>query len=197
MQEARDRVPLERDLRGIAVCVGLGPAWYRAEAQRQSSMVEVDGARPGRRRGPGDARSSCPPRCGRRPATSRPSPTHSSSARTATSDSGPITSISPRTAPSVGRSASVDRASPVQPHVQDPHGARRGLGPRRLPATRDGPGHVRRLRHRAADLPEADPVRDRPAGQELPQRDHPGQLRVPHARVRADGDGVLRQARDR
>ena len=38
-------------------------------------------------------------------------------------------------------------------------------------------------------------VRHRAGGQGLPQRDHPGQLRLPHARVRADGDRVLRAAR--
>ena len=42
--------------------------------------------------------------------------------------------------------------------------------------------------------PEA-AVRHRPDGQELPQRDHARQLHLPHPRVRADGDGVLRQAR--
>ena len=38
-------------------------------------------------------------------------------------------------------------------------------------------------------------VRHRPDRQELPQRDHARQLHLPHPRVRADGDGVLRQAR--
>ena len=37
-------------------------------------------------------------------------------------------------------------------------------------------------------------VRHRPDRQELPQRDHAGQLHLPHPRVRADGDGVLRRA---
>ena len=40
-------------------------------------------------------------------------------------------------------------------------------------------------------------VRHRPDRQELPQRDHPGQLHLPDPRVRADGDGVLRRAGDR
>ena len=35
-------------------------------------------------------------------------------------------------------------------------------------------------------------VRDRPDRQVVPQRDQPGQLRLPDARVRADGDAVLR-----
>ena len=38
-------------------------------------------------------------------------------------------------------------------------------------------------------------VRHRPGRQVVPQRDHAGQLHLPHARVRADGDGVLRPAR--
>ena len=40
-------------------------------------------------------------------------------------------------------------------------------------------------------------VRHRPDRQVVPQRDHPRQLHLPHPRVRADGDGVLRQARHR
>ena len=38
-------------------------------------------------------------------------------------------------------------------------------------------------------------VRDRPDRQVVPQRDQPRQLRLPDARVRADGDAVLRPAR--
>ncbi len=38
--------------------------------------------------------------------------------------------------------------------------------------------------------PEAT-LRHRPDGQELPQRDHPRQLHLPHPRVRADGDGFF------
>ena len=37
-------------------------------------------------------------------------------------------------------------------------------------------------------------VRHRADRQVVPQRDHAGQLHLPHARVRADGDGVLRRA---
>ena len=40
-------------------------------------------------------------------------------------------------------------------------------------------------------------VRHRADRQVVPQRDHAGQLHLPHARVRADGDGVLRHARHR
>ena len=38
-------------------------------------------------------------------------------------------------------------------------------------------------------------LRHRPGRQVLPQRDHAAELRLPHPRVRADGDGVLRPAR--
>ena len=42
--------------------------------------------------------------------------------------------------------------------------------------------------------PQEAAVRDRPDRQVVPQRDHARQLHLPHARVRADGDGVLRAA---
>ena len=66
-----------------------------------------------------------------------------------------------------------------------------------LPAPGDRAGHLRQLRNVAEHLAQEAAVRHRPDRQELPQRDHPGQLHLPHPRVRADGDGVLRQARHR
>ena len=86
------------------------------------------------------------------------------------------------------------RAAAVQPHVQDVHGAGRGERGRRLPAAGDGAGHLRELPERAAvDAPEG-AVRHRADRQGVPQRDHAGELHLPHARVRADGDAVLRRA---
>ena len=70
-----------------------------------------------------------------------------------------------------------------------------GAGARGVPAPRDGAGHVRQLQERARDVAQEAAVRHRPGRQVVPQRDHAGQLRVPHPRVRADGDGVLRAAR--
>ena len=61
----------------------------------------------------------------------------------------------------------------------------------------DRAGHLRQLRQRGDHLAQEAAVRHRPDRQELPQRDHPGQLHLPHPRVRADGDGVLRRARHR
>ena len=64
----------------------------------------------------------------------------------------------------------------------------------RLPPPRDRPGHLPGLQdHAPVRAPEA-AVRHRPGRQVVPKRDHARQLRLPHARVRADGDGVLRAA---
>ena len=67
----------------------------------------------------------------------------------------------------------------------------------RLPAPRDRAGHLRQLPERPAVVAPEDPVRHRPDRQGVPQRDHARQLHLPHPRVRADGDAVLRQARHR
>ena len=88
----------------------------------------------------------------------------------------------------VHRAAHVQRAAA---HLPRGHRGRGGAG---LPAAGDRAGHLHQLPQRAADLAEEDPVRHRPDRQVVPQRDHPGQLHLPHPRVRADGDGVLRQA---
>ena len=64
----------------------------------------------------------------------------------------------------------------------------------RLPAARDGAGHLRQLRECAVDHQPQAAVRDRPDRQGLPQRDQPAQLPVPRARVRYAGDRVLRDA---
>ena len=87
------------------------------------------------------------------------------------------------------------RATGLQPHVQDLRRARRGGRHGRLPAPRDRPGDVRQLRQRPHHDPEEAALRHRPGRQVVPQRDHPAELRLPHPRVRADGDGVLRPPR--
>ena len=66
-----------------------------------------------------------------------------------------------------------------------------------LPAPRDRAGHLRQLRQRRDGRAQEAAVRRRPGRQGVPQRDHPRQLHLPHARVRADGDRVLRAARRR
>ena len=63
-----------------------------------------------------------------------------------------------------------------------------------LPAARDRAGHLRQLPQRAPGVAAEGPVRHRADRQGVPQRDHARQLHLPHARVRADGDAVLREA---
>ena len=88
-----------------------------------------------------------------------------------------------------------DRRPGLQPDVQDLRRPGRGRGQRRLPAARDGPGPLRQLPQRAADVAQAAAVRDRPDRQVVSQRDHARELRVPHPGVRADGARILRAAR--
>ena len=88
----------------------------------------------------------------------------------------------------------VDRAARVQHDAQDLSGPDRDRGGAALSAARDRAGHLRQLRQRGDDVTPQAAVRYRPDRQELPQRNHPGQLHFPHPRIRADGDGVLRRA---
>ena len=89
----------------------------------------------------------------------------------------------------------LDRAAPVLRPAEDLPRRRRGRDRPALPASGDRPGHLPELHQRGDQRPQEAAVRHRADRQELPQRDHAGQLHLPHPRVRADGDGVLRQAR--
>ena len=152
-------------------------------------------------------RSSSTRGSGRRPGTSAASPIRSSTARRASSDTAPITSPTGSTrsfvageaeqAPRGDRRVRPHRATAVQPHVRDARRRGRGDGPERLPPTGDGAGDLRQLQERRAARPTQAAVRDRAGRQVVPQRDHARELHLPHARVRADGDGVLRPARGR
>ncbi len=102
----------------------------------------------------------------------------------------------PRALPRL-RQERLHRHPQVQPDVQDPPGRHGGHRQRGVPAAGDRPGHFCQLpRHPAHHPPEA-ALRRVPDRQVLPQRDHPGQLHLPHPGVRADGAGVLLQARHR
>ncbi len=96
-----------------------------------------------------------------------------------------------------GRDAGLrsDRGPRLQPDVRDHGRPGQGGGEHRLPAPGDGAGDLPELPQLPAVLAQEAAVRDRPDRQELPQRDHHRQLHLPDARVRADGDGVLRPAR--
>ena len=91
----------------------------------------------------------------------------------------------------------VDRAEGVLRPAEDLPRPRRRRGRAALPAPGDRAGHLRELRQRALQRQDEAAVRHRPGRQELPQRDHARQLHLPHPRVRADGDGVLRRSRAR
>ena len=97
-------------------------------------------------------------------------------------------------APARARALRPHRAAPVQPHVPDAHRRARGDRPGRLPPPRDRAGHLRQLQERRPDRAPQAAVRHRAGRQGVPQRDHARELHLPHARVRADGDGVLRPA---
>ena len=154
--------------------------------------------------------SSCTRRSGSRPGTSDRSATRWSSARPTIAGSGSTScrapSTSPRPSSRTRRSSSgsglrcpvdggpLSAAAPVQPHVQDVHGSGRGGRVGHLPAPRDRPGLVRQLQERPAVVAQEAALRHRPDRQVVPQRDLARQLRLPDARVRADGDAVLRPA---
>ena len=102
----------------------------------------------------------------------------------------------PHTCPNCGAEGLVHRAAPVQPDVQDLSPGR-SRSPRRRCYLRPetAQGMFVNFNNVLHDEPQEAAVRHRADRQVVPQRDHAGQLRVPHARVRADGDGVLRAAR--
>ena len=81
----------------------------------------------------------------------------------------------------------------LRPAEDLPRRRRGRVGPA-LPAAGDRPGHLPQLPQRHELVAPQAAVRHRPDRQVVPQRDHARQLHLPHARVRADGDGVLRQA---
>ena len=97
--------------------------------------------------------------------------------------------------PGLRHQGPVDRAARLQHDAQDLPRPDRDRGGSALSAARDRAGHLRQLRQRRDHRAQEAAVRHRADRQELPQRDHPGQLHLPHPRVRADGDGVLRRTR--
>ena len=204
LQAARLRLPLLGDLRRPRLDLRLRPLRRAAQEQRQGRVVAGDaaGARRHRRARLGDPPAPAglgglgPPRGLHRPARPVPRQVQEALARGPPARGGRSRRRRPErraALPGVRRRAL--RAAPVQPDVRDPRrpGRRRGLGG--LPAAGDGPGHLHQLQERARLRPQEAALRHRPDRQVLPQRDHPRQLHLPHPRVRADGDGVLRPAR--
>ncbi len=97
--------------------------------------------------------------------------------------------------PELRQQGPVHRAEGVLGPREDlPRRRRRRVGPA-LPPPRDRAGHLRELHERPHRVAQEAAVRHRTGRQGVPQRDHARQLHLPHARVRADGDRVLRAAR--
>ena len=81
------------------------------------------------------------------------------------------------------RQAQLHRHPPVQPDVQDLPGGHRGRQEHGVSAPRDRPGHLCQLPEHPAHHPQEAALWRVPDRQELPQRDHPGQLHLPHPGV--------------
>ena len=95
-----------------------------------------------------------------------------------------------------GETEQCDLTEPRQFNLMFSNAHRPGRGDRtgRVPAAGDRAGDLHQLQERRPDRAAQAAVRHRADRQGVPQRDHAGQLHLPHARVRADGDGVLRPA---
>ncbi|CAA9232089.1 MAG: Glycyl-tRNA synthetase, partial [uncultured Actinomycetospora sp.] len=219
LQAPRFRLPLRGDLRRDALGLGLRPPGRGAQGEPQAPVVEGRRQRPRRRRRAGLQRDPAAPGVGRvrprrrvhRP-TGRvhelppPLPRRPARRGLRRAHRRPVAGVDRRRGPRPLRP--VERAVPQLRHARPVHPAARvqhdaqdlpGPGGVRggpaLPAARDRAGHLRQLRQRDVRGAQEAALRHRPDGQELPQRDHARQLHLPHARVRADGDGVLRRAR--
>ena len=210
------RLPERRDLRRHPVGVGLRPARRRAQGEHQAAVVAGPwSTQPRRRRRPrllGDpARAQVWEASGHvgdvhRPARRVPElpqalprrPPAGGVRRARRASPTPTTRLADVACPNCGTRGAVDRAARLQRHAQDlprprsrtsracttcaprPRRASSSTSPTSLNASRKKP-----------------PFGIGQIGKTLPQRDHARQLHLPHPRVRADGDGVLRRARQR
>ena len=180
VEAPRLRVPVGRDLRRVPLDLRLRPDRRAAAAQRQGRLVALDGAAARRRGRPRRRHPVAARRSGRPRATWPTSPTRWSTARICHERFRLDKLDDPHTCPSCGAKDSFTEARQFNLMFKTHAGPHRRRRRRGLPAARDGPGHVRRLRQRRADQPQEAAVRHRPGGQVVPQRDHARQLRVPH-----------------
>ena len=188
---------------GVELKRNVRNAWWRSMVQLRDDVVGLDSADHHVAEGLGGQRSrrglhrparrvpELPPAVPGRPPAGHPRPQ--------SGHEEDETTIDMQQKPTVRTAATrVHRPPELQPDVQDAHGPGRGRRRTRSylrPETAQG--MFVDFVHGPVDEPEEGPVRDRPDRQVVPQRDHARELHLPHARVRADGDGVLRRARDR
>ena len=175
---------------GVLLKTNVKNEWWRAMLQERDDIVALDSRDP-----------PAPARRGRPAGTSPASPTRWSTAASAASASAPTTSRElacpekPSKHPGEGPNCDLTEARDFNLMFETTMGPGEGVRRDRLPAPRDRAGHLRELQERPAVLAQEAAVRHRAGRQVVPQRDHARQLHLPHARVRADGDGVLRPAR--
>ena len=191
--------PVFRDLRGDREHLRLRPLRRAAQEQRHRRVVEGDD--PGARRR-GGARLGDHPAPARLGGLGAPGRVHGPAGGLQGLQAA-LPGRPPRGGPvRQGALQAARRARRLRPHgrprlqpdVRDLDRAGEGRRLHGLPAAGDRPGHLPGLQdHARVRAPQA-ALRHRPGGQVLSQRDHARQLRLPHARVRADGDGVLRAA---
>ena len=146
-------------------------------------------------------RSSSTRRSGRRPATSPASATRSSTAGPASSASAPTGSrtrsaaSAPSKRPGETRDCDLTEARQFNLMFETQVGAMEDAGSTAYLRPETAQGIFINFKNVAAARAAQAAVRDRADRQVVPQRDHARQLPLPRARVRADGDGVLRAAR--
>ena len=202
MQAPRPDLPRLRDLRRHRQHVRLRALRRPAQAQRDRRVVARDGVRSATTSSRWTRRSSSTRARGRRPGTSRASPTRWSTARKCKqrfrADHIPELAVPAQAVGAPGRvpgaTCELTEAREFNLMFQTTIGPVPGGGLDGLPAAGDGAGHLPRLQADAPVRAQEAAVRHRPGRQVVPQRDHARQLHLPHARVRADGDGVLRPA---
>ena len=151
---------------GVELKNNVKRAWWRAMVQERDDIVGLD------------AGILMHPQSGSPPATSLRSAIPWSSAPPAIAATGSTSCRAPRvyrpatcatraSSNGSGRVCPNDggplSARPVQPHVQDAHGPRRGRGGHRLPAPRDRPRELRQLQERPAIDPQEAALRHRPS----------------------------------
>ena len=200
MQAAGLDLPRLGDLRRHRQHLRLRALRRAPEAQRDGRVVARDGAGARRHRRPGLGDHPAPAHVGglrapgrlHRPAGRLPHVQAALPGRPSGRAAVRAQALGP---PGGGQAVRPHRGARLQPDVRDHDRPREGGRRDGLPAPGDGAGHLPRLQADAAVRAPAAAVRDRPGRQVVPQRDHAGQLHLPHARVRADGDGVLRAPR--
>ena len=197
LQAAGHRFSVGRDLRRLSLHLRLRPGRGPDAPQRQGRLVALHGPAP-----QPTWSGSTPPSCRRRPsgrprATWPTSPTPWSTAATAAPATGRTSSTTPRSVPTCGTRGQFTEPRQFNLMFKTQAGPVQDEGAVAYLRPETAQGMFINFANVHQHLAQEAAVRHRPDRQELPQRDHPRQLRVPDPGVRADGAGVLRASRPR